>query len=687
MIEERYELSMERIRGIAKETAVKEPFGTYFQKVSAFIGLLDEAYQSVTDGSLRKMDLDALKALNHRLYEDILPENYEKSFGNPAYAVSYFTKEGIGEDYGKILSFLYAEIRGVIPFLFEGDPEVFVLYAELFIEIYDLFALDEELPSYEEIRKSVYWFESDNSDILIPRRLRDQIDPSANFARDIIEHCDLDDPKYLYYYGDPVSDNELGLFALFQKMDAKEIRSMASVYTEGYRLGFVNSNKDLSKKETVEVRYPLGLEKMVKEALDLFAKLGLKATIRRDATLTINKAAWRNGCVSTSANKQFDFDHKEDEALFLDKDFVNRKVSVLKAAFEERKALANRHAGPAVIETFGEAPFDPVIKKEALKLDKKQQKLAVEYSDQTGRLTNEYIIGEERSFTIISFPCPEIGDDFEKIFAETVKVNTLDYKQYERMQQTIIDVLDTAEYVHVVGRGKNRTDIKVALHELRDPKTETLFENCVADVNIPVGEVFTSPKLTGTNGVLHVPAVYLDGMKYTDLEMKFEDGRISDYTCGNFKTEEENKKYIKDNVMFHHDTLPLGEFAIGTNTTAYKMARTYHIEDRLDILIAEKTGPHFAVGDTCYSYDEDLVTKNPDGKVIVAKENEITVERKEKPSEVYFHCHLDITIPYDELEGIWAVDKNGEKTAIIRDGLFVLEGLEELNKPLKELAM
>ncbi len=209
----------------------------------------------------------------------------------------------------------------------------------------------------------------------------------------------------------------------------------------------------------------------------------------------------------------------------------------------------------------------------------------------------------------------------------------------------------------------------------------------MADVNIPVGEVFTYPKLTGTNGVLHVPAVYLDGMKYTDLEMKFKDGRISDYTCGNFKTEEENKKYIKDNVMFHHDTLPLGEFAIGTNTTAYKMARTYHIEDRLDILIAEKTGPHFAVGDTCYSYDEDLVTKNPDGKVIVAKENEITVERKEKPSEVYFHCHLDITIPYDELEGIWAVGKNGEKTAIIRDGLFVLEGLEELNKPLKELAM
>ncbi len=48
---------------------------------------------------------------------------------------------------------------------------------------------------------------------------------------------------------------------------------------------------------------------------------------------------------------------------------------------------------------------------------------------------------------------------------------------------------------------------------------------------------------------------------------------IDKYTCTNFEDEEENKKYISDNVLFHHDTLPMGEFAIGTNTTAYRMAR------------------------------------------------------------------------------------------------------------------
>ena len=49
----------------------------------------------------------------------------------------------------------------------------------------------------------------------------------------------------------------------------------------------------------------------------------------------------------------------------------------------------------------------------------------------------------------------------------------------------------------IKGRGKNKTDLKICLQELSNPEKETLFENCVADVNIPVGEVFTSPKLAG----------------------------------------------------------------------------------------------------------------------------------------------------------------------------------------------
>ena len=126
----------------------------------------------------------------------------------------------------------------------------------------------------------------------------------------------------------------------------------------------------------------------------------------------------------------------------------------------------------------------------------------------------------------------------------------------------------------------------------------------------------------------------------------------------------------------------MGEFAIGTNTTAYRMARKYHIADKLPILIAEKTGPHFAVGDTCYTYEEDMMTYNPDGKAIVARENEISKLRKEDISKAYFNCHTDITIPYDELDRITVIRKDGTTEDIIAGGRFVVPGTEPLNEPL-----
>ena len=201
-----------------------------------------------------------------------------------------------------------------------------------------------------------------------------------------------------------------------------------------------------------------------------------------------------------------------------------------------------------------------------------------------------------------------------------------------------------------------------------------------------MGEVFTSPVLEGTNGKLFVGQVYLNGLNYRNLEIDFKDGMISSYTCTNFVDEAENKKYIRDNVLMHHDTLPMGEFAIGTNTTAYRMARDYDIADKLPILIAEKTGPHFAVGDTCYSHEEDNLSYNPDGKAIVARENQISARRNEEGGmeKAYFNCHTDITIPYDELDKITAIRKDGSAVDIISDGRFVLAGTKELNRPLDQ---
>ena len=538
--------------------------------------------------------------------------------------------------------------------------------AELFVEIYNYFE-DKEGIDKTAIEQAIYWYFHDYSEIFIGDSVRELVDSEEDFLYQIVMNSDLNDLRYLYQYGQHIGKNETGIAAFLNGMSDEEIQAMADTYTEGYRIGFAATGKDLSKKTTAQVRYPIGFERMVRAAVKNLEKLNLKVTMR---------------ACSSAANKQYDYDHKEDKALYYDKAYVERRLEVMKTSFEEMKKLANGQAGPAVIEVFGEIPFSPETKKEVLKLDEKQQQLSVYDMSMSGQITNQYIIGEERSFTIIAYPVPEIGEKFEEIFAETVKINTLDYTLYQNMQQKIIDVLDQAEKVHITGKNGNKTDLYVSIWPLKDATKESAFENCVADVNIPVGEVFTSPVLKGTTGKLFVSQVYLNELKYLNLEIDFEDGMIRDYTCTNFEKEEECRKYIKENVLMNHETLPMGEFAIGTNTTAYRMARDFDIADKLPILIAEKTGPHFAVGDTCYSHEEDMVTYNPDGKQIVARENDFSKLRSEDMSKAYFNCHTDITIPYDELDKITVIRKDGTTEDIISDGRFVLAGIEELNKPL-----
>ena len=458
---------------------------------------------------------------------------------------------------------------------------------------------------------------------------------------------------------------------------------MADTYTEGFRVGFINTGKDLSKKSVVNIRYVLGFERVVRKAIQNFEKMGLKPTIYRAASSVITRPRLgKNGFYGGIPNKQYDYDHKDDLGLVLDKQFMERKLEVMRTVLEKNKELAGSFAGPAVMEVFGEKPFAPVTKPEAVTFSKKQEELLLIMNSRAGQITNQYIKGEERSFTIISWPLPEIGNNYPEIFDEVIRINTLDANVYEKVQQTLIDALDQGEYVRILGKGANKTDLKVSLCRLKNPEKETIFENCVADVNIPVGEVFTSPMLEGTEGVLYVSKVYLNELQYRDLEIHFKEGKTTEYTCSNFESEEENKKYICDNIMHNHESLPLGEFAIGTNTTAYMAAKKYDIADKLPILIAEKMGPHFAVGDTCYSWAEDNVVYNPNGKEIIAKENSVSACRKENPEQAYFQCHTDITIPYEELGKISVFTCEGKEIVLIENGRFTLPGTEILNEPL-----
>lgn len=686
-IEERYELIMERVRQIIHESLVKEPYRDYFSHVAGFIARIGDVLELVKNDALPDRSLDQLQAMNHGLYNDILGDNYNRSYANYRYIMGEFSKDYTRDKeeikrIAQLLGFVYNEIRGMTVYAFEGRVVDITLFAELFVQIYFMFQDDF---SVKDLESAVYYFENDYAEFWITYRIREQLDPDLTFATDIIMNSDLGDVTYMYRYGEYVGKNEIDTAIFMSTLPDSEIEAMARTFTEGYRLGFEAAGIDLSKKKTVNIRYFLGQERMIRAAILQFEQMDLRPICYRYAANRINRRLiHRIGYSSSVPNRQLEYDHRMDEALFMDKKLMERKLEVLRQAYKNMAYEASVYAGPAVVEVFGENPFEPENSELNPVLDKKQQEAVISYRTMSSQIVNEYIAQDQCSFTIIAYPVPEIGDRYRDIFRDTVRINTLDNDLFRAIHQSMIDELDKAEHVRVVGQGANVTDMTVMMHEMTDPSKETNFENCVADVNIPVGEVFTSPKLTGTHGILNVSEVFLDGLKYVNLKLTFEDGKIADYTCDNYPDTEKNKAYIKENLLGGRDTLPIGEFAIGTNTTAYVMANKYDIVYKLPILIVEKMGPHFAVGDTCYSWSEENVLHNPDGKEIVAKDNECSILRKTDVSKAYFNCHTDITIPYDEIGGIYSVHPDGTEVPIIEKGRFVLPGTEKLNEALDQ---
>ena len=660
---EAYRTSLILIKEISRQTEKEDEwkYADYFFTVSNFLLLIADIEESLCDEYFESKSFEELNKINCRIFEDITGENYSKSYANPKVCVDAF-----GLDIGQILSYTYAKIRGCVRYAYQHRTRDIARLGGLFIDIYNSLNEKEDKETLKKIVK-----DEANCDLQEKYEIHyiQNMDPKDTFWPEIIESCDLSDLRYLFKLGEYIGNNEVEIAKHLNTLSQNRIDEMAETMIKGYLTGFERANKSFEGKTYATFYYQPGFERVIKTAITKLEKVGLKPTFNR------------NRLYITKPSKQFEYDHKFDKGLYFDEDHSRAAIEAHRSVAEKLKKQLGGQSGVIVLMGFGEKPFTPESKKENIRLSDEQSVLEVTHRNAINKDLNEYIKKKQWSFTIISYPLPEIGENFEAIFDETVKVNTLDSDMYERVQQTIVDTLDKGDYVHVKGKGTNKTDIVVKLMETKNPDAETVFENCIADVNIPVGEVFTSPVLKGTNGTLHVEEVFLSGLKYENLLLEFEDGFIKEYSCSNFGEKEENEQYIKDNLMHSHKTLPLGEFAIGTNTTAYVMAEKYDIVHLLPILIVEKMGPHFAVGDTCFGWEEDVKIFNPlNGKEMVARENEKTAKRRENVNEAYTNCHTDITLPYSGLESITVVMKDKSKTEIIKDGRFVLEGTEELNK-------
>ncbi len=665
--EEKFEETMSKIREIHIRSAQVNPaderigYYKFFNHAAAFILKLANFEQIHNENYTKSMNFDELYEENKSFYSELTPVNYASSYANPEYCVKIF-----GEKFGQLVSYFYVKIRGCISYAFMHKIRAMHEYCELFVEFYDF--IKENTLDYDDLKMLITSVERSDRTAFQKVRIAERFSSDFSFFRDIIENADLSDLRYLFYIGNRISDFEIQTANFLLAYPAEKIMKLAKLIVDAYILGFKNDDKDVSKKSTVLVYYNVGQERLIRQLIKDFKVVKLNVLI--------------NFAFSTNINKQYQHDHQFDNALFIDPEYVENFKMSYENALDVHNKILSMFSGPVFFDKFGDNPFTPETKDANLKLDENQQNLFREMNIAASHISEKFVPSAETSFSIIAFPTPEIGDRFEEIFEQTCEINMLSNEKYSRIQQFIVDALDKADIVHVKGKGENKTDIRVKMQTLKNPAQETLFVNCVADVNIPVGEVFTSPKLTGTEGVLHVKNAFLNSYNYQDLELHFKDGFVEKYSCNNYEDAEKNQEFIQENLLFPHKTLPIGEFAIGTNTLAYAIARKYNIVDILPVLIVEKMGPHFAIGDTCFAWDEDRPVYNPDKKEIIARDNEKSAMRKENINEAYTNKHIDITLPYDGLEHISAITKDGESIEIIRDGRFVLPGTEELNIPL-----
>lgn len=646
-----------------KERGFREKLFLFLRAQGEYLLTLTEMEAKWTEGYYQSASLAELQDDQKLLYEDRTTQAYEQSYLNPAYMSGW-----IGREVGPVLAALAKIFKEASSYAYTHRRFMLCEYIAFYLEM-------EKRMLHGQVRADgltvqIKRFMDAQQEIMTEMSFHENYNVSNGAILDLISREDLNGPYYLYQLGLPVAEQEIQLQQFLANLSQEEIESSAYSMAEGFRRSFARDHKDLRGKKAVAIHYPLGMERLILRTAEI-----LKQDMHMEPFVAhITSSAW---------NKQYEYDHRFDMALYLDEAYKVHQKEILGELIQDNESMLQGYAGGVYLESFGEVPFIGKTKEEALSLAQEQQQWLSQMLSEKSVLMEEIGKLKESSFTMMALPTPAIGECFEAVFHEMVKINQLDQDQIGKAQHSLIQTLDRGKSVYIRGRGGNETELTIALHALDNPKRQTNFYNELADCNIPAGEVYTTPQLTGTDGILHVEKAYLNGHAYENLKLTFENGYVTEYSCTNFEDQEEGKAYIRENLLHPYETLPMGEFAIGTNTVAYAMAQRYGILPVLPILIAEKLGPHFALGDTCFSYEEERAVYNPtDRKEIVARDNEQSLLRYSEPEKAYTGRHIDISLSFDSIGTLSVVKERGDHIDLIREGRFVLIGTDLLNIPM-----
>ncbi|MGN1319326.1 MAG: aminopeptidase [Lachnospirales bacterium] len=153
-------------------------------------------------------------------------------------------------------------------------------------------------------------------------------------------------------------------------------------------------------------------------------------------------------------------------------------------------------------------------------------------------------------------------DAFEDFY---FKVCNLDYSKMSKAMDNLVELMNKTDKVRLVAKD---TDISFSIKDIPAIK-------CAGEMNIPDGEVYTAPVKDSVNGVItyNTPTEY-QGVTYTDVKLKFENGKIVEATAND--TERVNKVFDTDEGARY-----VGEFAIGVNPFITKAMKNILFDEKI----------------------------------------------------------------------------------------------------------
>lgn len=605
------------------------------------------------DNSFEQLQKD-----NRELYEPLM-KNYERSYANPDYAMKHLPNQ-----VASTCCQYYYEVYNMVPLVFQKRMDVVKSLIQKFFLLSDI--LQDKATLNDYVKENLQSCSIQMKDEIL------QMYGANNFYSTMHQQTDFQDLRYLFRYGIYISESELAYANIMKDYSDEDIHKLASQMVEGFLKGFIVRNKKESNRNTARVVQIVGLEKISHEILNILKDKDYKGMVGE--------------IVFKGISSQIIYDHRQDDTIWFNDEYASEKLKGYEEALVYYTEDVQQYLGNIIMVSFGQTKLDTTKKEFALGYSDDQNQIMKTMNMEMKQILEKFIPKAEVSFTGMAFPVNEIHQDYATIFEHIMMMNTMDSNHHEQMQELIIQALDQGEYVEIKGYRGNETHMKVYLQPLTDPSSQTNFVNCGADINIPVGEVYTSPYLKGSTGILHVRKARISKIAFQDIRIKFIDGYVSEYSCQNSDNEKENHDLMEEVIFHYRDTLPIGEFALGTNTYAYALAKKDDILYKLHTLIFEKLGPHIAIGDTCFAWSEDNCMKSLySGKEMIAKDNEVSILRKEDVTKAYTGVHYDLTIPYEDIGCIKVITHDKKEIEIVKEGRIVLAGCEALNLPLDDM--